>query len=111
MTFVGPFDSSLRSSLRASWPTLSRHAWRWRLGELAELHGWHVRACPAEWEPDLLLVRRPRVLWLFAEPDRGRLSQPRFAALVELRACGQSAIVARPSDIEKVTRMLEEARG
>jgi hypothetical protein len=92
-------------------PKLSRHAWRARLGELAELHGWHVRALGPDWEPDLLLTRRPRVLWLFAEPDRGRLSHPRCAALVELRACGQSAIVVHPSDIEKVTRMLEDARG
>lgn len=91
-------------------PTLSRHGWRWRLGEMAELHGWRVRAFGADWEPDLLLVRRPRLLWLFAEPDRGRLSQPRFAALVELRACGQAAFVVHPSDIEKVGRLLEEPR-
>jgi hypothetical protein len=86
---------------------LSRHAWRWRLGELAELHGWHVRSFGPDWEPDLLLTRRPRVLWLFAELDRSRLSKVRLAALIELRACGQAAMVARPADIAKVTRMLE----
>lgn len=91
-------------------PTLSRHGWRWRLGELAELHGWRVRTCAAAWEPDLLLTRRPRLLWLFAEPDRGRLSGPRLAALVELRACGQAAFVVHPSDIEKVGRLLEGPR-
>jgi len=92
-------------------PTLSRHAWRWRLGELAELHGWRVRVFGADWEPDLLLTRRPRVLWIFAEPDRGRLSQARFAALVELRECGQAAIVLHPSDHAKVARLLEVGRG
>lgn len=91
-------------------PKLSRQAWRWRLGELAELHGWRVRTLSPDWEPDLLLTRRPRVLWLFAEPDRGRLSQVRLAALVELRACGQAAMVARPADIAKVTRMLEAGK-
>jgi hypothetical protein len=88
-------------------PKLSRHAWRWRLGELAELHGWRVRSFGPDWEPDLLLTRRPRVLWLFAEPDRGRLSGPRFAALVELRECGQAAVVVRPADLEKVERTLQ----
>lgn len=92
-------------------PPPSRHAWRWRLGEMAELHGWHVRALGPDWEPDLVLIRRPRVLWVFAEPDRGRLSAPRFAALVELRACRQEALVLHPSDHEKVTRILEATRG
>jgi hypothetical protein len=92
-------------------PKLSRHAWRWRLGEMAELHGWHVHPQGSEWGPDLMLVRRPRLLWLFAEPDRGRLSQPRFAALVELRACGQAAFVVHPSDHAKVERLLERGRG
>jgi hypothetical protein len=87
-------------------PKLSRHAWRWRLGELAELHGWHVRSFGPDWEPDLLLMRPPRLLWLFAEPDRGRLSQRRLAALVRLRDCGQAAMVARPADIAKVERLL-----
>jgi hypothetical protein len=87
-------------------PKPGRHAWRWRLGELAELHGWRVRTLGADWEPDLLLVRRPRLFWLFAEPDRSRLSQVRLAAFIELRACGQAAMVVRPGDIEKVERML-----
>lgn len=91
-------------------PKLSRHGWRAQLGLMAELHGWRVRTFGADWEPDLLLTRRPRVLWLFAEPDRGRLSRPRFAALVELRACGQAAFVVHPSDHEKVTRILEGPR-
>ena len=91
-------------------PKLSRHAWRWQLGDMAELHGWHVRAFGPEWEPDFLLTRRPRVVWIFAEPDRGRLSRARFAALVELRACGQAAVVARPHDAEKLERMLEGTR-
>ena len=87
-------------------PTPSRPGWRWRLGELAELHGWRVHALGADWEPDLLLVRRPRLIWVFAEPDRGRLSQVRLAALIELRNCGQDVVVWHPNEIERVERTL-----
>ena len=87
-------------------PTPGRHAWRWQLGEMAELHGWRVHALGADWDPDLLLVRRPRLLWVFAEPNRGRLSQARLAALIELRNCGQDVAVWHPNDMEKVMRVL-----
>ena len=44
-----------------------------------------------------LLIRRPRLLWIFAEPERGRLSAARLASLAELRACHQVAVVMRPT--------------
>jgi len=83
-----------------------RHAWRQELHDRAVLAGWRVRMLGAEWEPDMLLVRRPRLLWIFAEPDRGRLSAPRFDRFVELRTCRQEAYVWHPSDIEKIGRIL-----
>lgn len=84
----------------------SRFAWRHELADRAELHGWRVIAMGADWDADMLLIRRPRIIWLFAEPDRGRLSAPRLAALLELRTCRQEAYVLRPSETETVDRLL-----
>jgi|SRR4051794_37081063 hypothetical protein len=78
-------------------PLPGRYGWRLEIHGRAESHGWRVRMFGADWGPDLLLIRRPRLLWIFAEPERGRLSAARLAALVELRACRQEAVVARPS--------------
>lgn len=83
-----------------------RLGWRTELAGRAELHGWRVHALGAEWEPDFLLVRRPHLLWIFAEPPRGKLSKPRFASFVELRACGQQVHIWHPDDIEKIGRIL-----
>lgn len=83
-----------------------RYGWRLEIVGRAELHGWHVRLFGADWGPDLLLTRRPRLLWIFAEPSRGRLSAARRASLEELRDCHQVAVVMRPSDGAKIDRML-----
>lgn len=87
-------------------PSPSRAAWRMRLYDIAEFHGWKAHLFGADFPPDLVLVRRPQLVWIFAEPDRGKLSAERFAALVELRSCGQDAFVWHPSDVEKVERLL-----
>ena len=83
-----------------------RYGWRLEIHGRAEFHGWHVRMLAADWGPDLLLIRRPRLLWVFAEPERGRLSSARLHALAELRACRQDAVVARPSKLEQLERIL-----
>jgi hypothetical protein len=83
-----------------------RYAWRVEIHERAELAGWHVRALGPDWGPDFLLIRRPRLLWIFAEVERGRLSSARRAAYVELRACGQQCLVARPHMIPMLERLL-----
>ncbi|MFL5688682.1 MAG: hypothetical protein ACJ77I_06805 [Chloroflexota bacterium] len=83
-----------------------RYGWRLELLGRAEFHGWHVRMLAPDWGPDLLLIRRPRLLWIFAEPERGRLSAARLASLAELRACHQVVLVARPTNIPQVERML-----
>jgi hypothetical protein len=87
-------------------PTPGRFGWRLEIHGRAEFHGWHVRMLGADWGPDLLLIRRPRLLWIFAEVERGRLSAARLHALVELRACRQDAVVARPNKLEQLERML-----
>jgi len=88
-------------------PAPGRAAWLRQLADLAQLYGWRVYDFGEEYEPDLLLLRRPRLIWVFAEPLRGRLSQARLDAFVELRACRQEAGVWRPDDLEKIERILE----
>jgi hypothetical protein len=83
-----------------------RYGWRIEILGRAEFHGWHVRMFGADWGPDLLLIRRPRLLWVFAEPERGRLSAARLASLAELRACHQVAVVMRPTTIPQLERLL-----
>lgn len=87
-------------------PSPGRFAWRSQLADLAEFHGWHVRMCGADWGPDLLLTRRPRLLWVFAEPRRGRLSASRFAAFAELKACRQDVVLWRPDASDAAGRTL-----
>lgn len=57
--------------------------------------------------PDLVLVRRPRVVWVELKADRGRLTSDQRDWLDDLRACGQEVFVWRPNDwpiVEKVLR-------
>lgn len=103
--------------------------------KLAELLGWRVRhdsatnqrrTCASCQQPlrcavcgrelriirnaagmlDLLLIRRPRVVWAEIKSDRGNLSPEQRAQLTELRACGQEAFVWRPKDFDTLTRIL-----
>jgi hypothetical protein len=57
--------------------------------------------------PDLLLVRRPRVVWAELKSERGRLTPDQRAWITELRACGQEAYIWRPSQWQDVERILK----
>lgn len=57
--------------------------------------------------PDLILVRRPRVVWAELKAERGKLSDDQRDWLEDLRACHQECYLWKPSDwpvIEKVLR-------
>jgi hypothetical protein len=56
--------------------------------------------------PDLVLVRRPRVVWAELKSERGRLTDDQRAWIEELRACGQAVFVWRPSNWEEIERAL-----
>ena len=56
--------------------------------------------------PDLILVRRPRVVWAELKSERGRLTDDQRSWIEELRACGQACYVWRPSDWQEVERVL-----
>ena len=78
--------------------------------ELAELRGWAVvhindsRAQRATGFPDLLMIRRPRIVWaeLKREPNAGgHKNEPTDIQqwwIEELQACGAEVYVWRPSD-------------
>jgi hypothetical protein len=55
---------------------------------------------------DLILIRRPRVIWAELKSDRAKLTPSQLTTFCELRASGQEAYVWRPSDLEKITRIL-----
>ena len=57
--------------------------------------------------PDLILVRRPRVVWAELKAERGRLSTDQRDWLRELAAAGQEVFVWRPSDFEEIQRVLK----
>jgi len=57
--------------------------------------------------PDLVLTRRPRVIFAELKSDRGVLTAEQRAWIDELRACGQEAYVWKPkywSAVEKLLR-------
>lgn len=85
-----------------------RPGWLSEMQARAEFHGWRVLGMGphAARGPDYVLIRRPQLVWIFCEPDRGKLSEARFAAFSELKQCYQEAFVLRPSDAEKVERLL-----
>lgn len=92
----------------------------------AELMGWRTwsdratnrrRRCPGcgAWTagarnaaglPDLILVRRPRLVWVELKSDRGTLRPEQTVWLEELRASGQEVYLWRPSDWETIERVL-----
>jgi hypothetical protein len=78
----------------------------------ARLMGWSVffvhdsRHSPAGW-PDLVLIRRPRIVFAELKSERGRLTDDQRQTIEELRACGQEVFVWKPSawqEIEEVLR-------
>ena len=57
--------------------------------------------------PDLVLVKRPRVLFVELKAERTKLTSAQRAWIDELRACGQEAYIWRPQhwpNIEKLLR-------
>jgi hypothetical protein len=92
----------------------------------AELRGWRVfkdratnmpRSCKvckapirtarnAAGLPDLILVRRPRVVWAELKSERGKLSDEQRAWLMDLAACEQEVYIWRPSEWKDLERVL-----
>lgn len=56
--------------------------------------------------PDLVLVRRPRVVWAELKSERGKLTDDQADWIRTLRACGQDVHVWKPSDWRDVEEVL-----
>ena len=56
--------------------------------------------------PDLILVRRPRVVWVELKSERGRLTDDQAVWLRDLRASEQEVYLWRPSMWQEVEQVL-----
>lgn len=74
--------------------------WRW-------FHAYDSRRSPAGF-PDLVLVRRGRLLFFEVKSASGRISRSQAAWLLDLaQVPGVVALTVRPSDWPKVQRLLQ----
>jgi hypothetical protein len=95
----------------AKLPMQSEASFQAQVCELAELRGWrwyHVpdsRLCPAGF-PDLVLTRRPHVIFAELKRQDGKVSRQQQTWLDELKACGQHVYVWRPSDWDDIVEIL-----
>ena len=65
----------------------------------------HLPRNPAGF-PDLLLIRRPRLIWAELKADRGVVTPDQRDMLEELRSCGQEVYLWRPSMWSELKRYL-----
>jgi hypothetical protein len=92
-------------------PKLTEAQFMAQVIRLAEVFGWrhyHTRDSRRSPEgfPDLVLLRRPRVVFCELKSDRGALTPAQRAWLEELRACGQEAYVFKPRDMDAIAKLL-----
>lgn len=79
--------------------------------KLARLCGWavyhtHNSQHSEAGFPDLVMVKRPRVLFVELKSDRGKVTDAQGAWLDELRACDQEAYVWRPKHWQQLEKLL-----
>lgn len=92
-------------------PPQTERSWQGQVVEAAQLLGWRTyhtydsRRSDAGF-PDLVLVRRPRVIFAELKSDRGKLTDDQRAWLQALDGCNVERYVWRPSDWPKVERIL-----
>jgi VRR-NUC domain len=92
-------------------PRISEARFQRQIIDYAELMGWRCyftyrsNHSPVGF-PDLVLVRRPRVVWIEVKTERGRLSDAQRAWINELADCGQEVHVVRPSQWRVVEELL-----
>jgi hypothetical protein len=92
-------------------PKLTERGFQRQVIRLAKLFGWKAyhthdsRHSPAGW-PDLVLIRRPRVIFAELKTDRNHLTDDQRACLEELRACGQEAYEWHPRNWKSIERIL-----
>ena len=68
-------------------------------------HTWNSKHSAAGF-PDLVLVRRPRVIFAELKSERGKASSDQLAWLDALEQCGQEVYQWRPSQWKLIERLL-----
>lgn len=76
-----------------------------RLGWHRTYHTWNSMHSTGGF-PDLVLVRRPRVIFAELKSERGTVKEDQQAWLDDLAACGQEVHVWRPSDWDVIAKVL-----
>lgn len=96
-----------------SWqqPKLSERSFQAQVLRYAALRHWrayHTRDSrgSAAGFPDLVLVRRPRVVFAELKAQRTPVTDDQRAWIAELRACNQETFLWRPDDWEEIERCL-----
>lgn len=90
---------------------MSERAFQWRVVALARQLGWKEfhqfdsRRSQPGW-PDLVLIRRPRIVFLELKSESGRATDVQLETLAALQDCGLEARLVRPSDWEAIQETL-----
>lgn len=92
-------------------PRLSERQFQSQVVKAAGLLGWRCYHTlrsegSAAGFPDLVLVRRPRVVFAELKAQRTPVTDDQRAWIAELRACGQEAYIWRPDDWSTIERVL-----
>ena len=97
---------------RRALASMSEREFQAQMRQLAELKGWIVLTTwnsmhsPAG-EPDLRLVRPPRVIFMELKSQKGKLSPAQEQVIALLKRCpGLEVYVFRPSDFEQIIKVL-----
>lgn len=102
---------SKRQERPTALPRQSEQSFQRQVVQAAELLGWRCYwtwnslHSPKGW-PDLVLIRRPRIVFLELKAERTPVTDEQRDTIVELQACGLTAMIARPSDWPEIERVL-----
>lgn len=73
----------------------------------ARLRGWRAYRAKLDGFANVVLIRRPRVVFALVKSERCRVTEHQRAALAELRGCGLEAYLWRPSRRTAIERILK----
>lgn len=92
-------------------PPLTEKRWMAQVVTLATNLGWRAyhtfdsRRSAAGF-PDLVLVKRPRIVWAELKREGAGATPEQLAWMEDLRACGQQVYLWWPSDLDEVVEVL-----
>jgi hypothetical protein len=95
----------------AAFPSQTEAAFMAQVIKFAKSRGWacyhvHDSRHSEPGFPDLVVVKRPRVIFAELKSDRGKVTQAQRAWIDELRACGQEVYIWRPHHWQQIQKLL-----